>query len=243
MADAIKIPGIGPVEKKWVYVGGALIAGIVGYAYWARSSASNAEVDEEEPVYETETPVDDYVPPGSSTGTVDVDNNPSPTTNAEWTWQVFDKLTENGYKAGKVSTALAKYFARARLSPNQGAIIRAGHAFFGPPPVGDYPINIHKDEPEKPDEPDELPKLIAPTGLSAHDIGSTTVGLLWNAVSGARYYQVSIPGKSTELNTASTHLSVTGLKRNTLYRVRVRAHGMDKRPGPYSESRQFRTKK
>lgn len=248
MAETIKLPGVGPVDKKWVYVGGALVAGIVGYAYWTKARAEESEITDFTEVTDPDAivdgGVDDYVNPGGSRDPINEDNSTAPSNNAEWSFQAFDKLTDNGYNPLKVSTALGKYLARGTLTPNQGAIIRAAHAFLGPPPIGKFPIKIGKGEPDNPDKPDvQLPIKVAPTGLSAHDIGSTTVGLLWNAVSGARYYSVSIPGKSSALNTASTHLSVTGLKRNTLYSVKVRAHGMDKKPGPYSLSRTFRTKR
>ncbi len=39
----VKVPGIGQVEKKYVYIGGALVAGIVGYAYWSRARATASE--------------------------------------------------------------------------------------------------------------------------------------------------------------------------------------------------------
>ena len=241
----MKIPGIGPVEKKWVYVGGALIAGIVGYAYWARSSASNAEVDEEEPVYETETPVDDYVPPGSSTGTVDEDNNPTPTTNAQWSWAVFEKLTDNGYAPGKVSAALAKYFARARLSQNQGAIIRAAHAFFGPPPVGDYPINIHKDEPDGPDKPDpekpDKPSVYLPGSklkkvysVKVRDRDQTSIGLDWSAVAGATRYNIYLTNGRQVGSSHDTHGRAGSLSPNHSYNIVVAAIGSDGKPGPKS---------
>lgn len=34
MADTVKLPGMGNVKKQYVYIGGALIAGIAGYAWW-----------------------------------------------------------------------------------------------------------------------------------------------------------------------------------------------------------------
>lgn len=241
MADTIKIPGIGPTDKKWVFAGGALVAGIVGYAYWNRSRVADTEIaDYTELDYAQDGGVDEYVNPGGSQDPVVVDNNPAPTTNAEWSLQAGEYLTDTGYEPITVAAALGAYFARMKLSQLHAEIIRAAHGRFGPPPVGTYPIEV---TPTPTTPTPTLPKLTAPTGLSAHDIGSTTVGLIWNAVTGARWYSVYHSGRSTPYNTASTHITITGLKRNTPYKVQVRAIGMDKKPGPLSASRSFRTKK
>jgi hypothetical protein len=238
MADTIKLPGVGPVQKKWVYVGGAAIAGIVGYAYW--TSSRNQEVDTadyttDETDYAMDGGVDEYVNPGGTDTTEDEDYITAPTTNAEWSQKAYTLLTDAGYDYIATSVALGRYFARLDLTVVQADMIRAAVGSLGPPPVGTYPIDTTPTP--------ATPKLTAPTGLSAHDIGSTTAGFIWNAVTGARWYELSRSGRSATYNTASTHVSMTGLKRNTSYTVKVRAVDMDKKPGPWSASRTFRTKK
>ena len=245
MAETVKLPGIGPVDKKWVYVGGAAIAGIVGYAYWTNRSAKSAEVSdyttEPEADYAMDSSVDEYVNPGGSSAPIDTDNNAAPTTNTEWSAQASEYLIDHGYEPKEVIAAMGAYFLRMKLSTLHAEIIRAAHGRFGPPPSGTYPI---ESSPTPTTPAPTVPKLTAPTGLSAHDIGSTHVGLLWNAVSGARYYEVLLPGgPTTPLRTASTQLWVRGLKRNTRYAVRVRAYDMNKQTGPWSTSRTFTTKK
>jgi hypothetical protein len=240
----MKIPGIGPVEKKWVYVGGALVAGIVGYAYWNKARVSNAESEisdyTTDPDYAMDSGVDEYVNPGGSQPPVVVDENAAPTTNAEWSKQAAEYLTETGYEPLTVAAALGLFFARQPLSKLQVEIIRAAEGRLGPPPVGTYPVTPTPDAP--PPTPTPTPKLTAPTGLSAHDIGKTTVGFLWNAVTGARYYSVYL-SNGKHYNTASTHVSITGLKSNTTYKAQVRAYDMQEKPGPLSPTRTFKTKK
>lgn len=237
----VKIPGIGPVEKKWVYIGSAFVVGIVGYAYWNKSRADAAEVEvsdfTEGPGYAMDSGVDEYVNPGGSQAPVVEDRNPAPSNNIEWGQDAIEFLNDNGFEGGAIAVGL--YMTRQDLSSTQANMIRAVHGAIGPPPQGDYPITVTPNAP--PPTPDS-PKVVAPTGLSAHDISRTTAGFLWNAVSHDRWYTLSISGKG-EYNTASTHLSVTGLKPNTRYSVKVRAVGMDKKPGPWSATRTFRTKK
>lgn len=240
----MKIPGIGPVEKKWVYIGGAAVVGIVGYAYWNKSRAEAAESEvtdyTEGPGYAMDSGVDEYVNPGGSQAPVEEDYVTAPTTNAEWAQKAIGILVDTGYDPIEASLAVGRYLARQDLSSTQANMIRAASAQLGPPPVGSYPITITPGTPA-PNPTPTVPKMTAPTGLSAHDIGTTTVGLLWNAVTGARYYGVYITGQP-EGKTASTHLSKKGLKRKTRYSVRVRAYDMNKKPGPWSETRMFTTK-
>lgn len=241
----VKIPGIGPVDKKWVYVGGAAVAGIVGYAYWNRSRAEAAEPEVDDYTsgtdYAMDSGVDEYVNPGGSQAPVDEDYITAPTSNPEWSQKAIAFLVDNGYDPVEASFAVGRYMLRQSLSSLQANMIRAASAVLGPPPVGSYPIEVTTTPTTPPKQ--ELPKLTAPTGLSAHDIDSTDAGFIWNAVTGARWYELQRSGRSQTYNTASTHVSMLGLKRNTTYSVKVRAVGMDKKPGPWSPSRTFRTKK
>lgn len=244
----VKIPGIGPVDKKWVYVAGAATVGIVGYAYWNKSRADAAETEvadfTEGTGYAIDSGVDEYVNPGGSQAPVEQDFNPAPSNNLEWGQAAIEFLSDQGFEGGAIAVGL--YMTRQDLSSVQANMIRAVHGAIGPPPVGSFPITVTPNTPTPNPEPDpdpsDFPKMTAPTGLSAHDISRNTVGFLWNAVSGARYYTLSISGKGS-FNTASTHYSAVGLKPNTRYSAKVRAYDMDKQPGPWSASRTFRTKK
>ncbi len=237
MADTMKLPGIGPVKKTYVYIAGAGIAGFVLFAYWSRSKEDDTEIsDYTEPDYVMDESEDEYENPGGSEEPVTEDHTLPPNTNAEWSVRAVDRMVDLGYEAIPMSVAIGMYLARQTVSKEQSEMLRAMLSQVGPPPQGAYEVKVSSTTPTPPPV-----KLIAPTGLSAHNIGSTSVGFLWNAVTGDRWYTLSISGK--EYNTASTQYTVKGLKRNTLYTAKVRAVGMDKKPGPWSASRKFRTKK
>jgi hypothetical protein len=242
----VKVPGIGQVEKKYVYIGGALVAGFVGYAYWSKSRASASEdvadyttEDTSGTDYAYDSGVDEYENPGGSQQPVDEDRFLAPANDQEWSRQAIEKLGDIGFDKATVSSAIGAYFDKKQLSSIQADIIRQAQAILGHAPQKDYPINV---SPTPTPTTPTAPKLTAPTGLSAHDIGTTTAGFLWNAVSGARWYTLHLSnGKS--YNTASTHVSITHLKKNTTYKVQVQAVDVNKKPGPLSPTRTFKTHK
>lgn len=160
----MKIPGIGPVEKKWVYIAAAATAGIVGYAYWnkSRAEAAESEVSDytEGPGYAMDSGVDEYVNPGGSQPPVEEDYVSAPTTNAEWAQKAVAILVETGYDPIEASLAVGRYLARQTLTSTQANMIRAASAQLGPPPVGSYPITVTPTTPTKPDDP--KPPVIKP---------------------------------------------------------------------------------
>lgn len=165
MPDTVKLPGIGPVDKKWVYVGGAFVVGIAGYAYWNSARADNSEIADytTDPDYVHDGGEDEYENPGGSEPPVEEDFLAEPTTNAQWSQLALEKLTDAGYEFLAVTAALAKYFARQTLSASQAEIIRAAHALIGPPPVGDYPIRTSPTpDPDPKPKPEPKPPVIKP---------------------------------------------------------------------------------
>lgn len=160
----VKIPGIGPVEKKWVYIGGAFVVGIVGYAYWNKSRADAAESDvsdfTEGPGYAMDSGVDEYVNPGGSQPPVEEDYVTAPTTNAEWAQKAIKILVDTGYDPIEASVAVGRYMSRKSLTGTQANMIRAASAQLGPPPVGSYPITITPTTPTP--KPEPKPPVVKP---------------------------------------------------------------------------------
>lgn len=156
----VKIPGIGPVEKKWVYIGGAFVVGIVGYAYWNKSRADAAETEvsdfTEGPGYAMDSGVDDYVNPGGSQPPVEQDYNAAPSNNIEWGQAAIEFLNDQGFEGGAI--AVGRYMTRQTLSSTQANMIRAVHGAIGPPPQGDFPITITPTTPTPKPDPDPEPK-------------------------------------------------------------------------------------
>lgn len=263
MAAQVKIPGIGEVDKKYVYAGVAVIGGIVVYAYWnaKRNAAAEpttsdytGEAIDGEYVgtdYEYDGSVGGYTGATGSQPPVNVDTNPLPSTNAEWATMAVDKLTDIGYDSITASAAIGKYLARLDLTEAQADIVRQAVALLGTPPSGDFPIKVAPVTPTPiPNTPNpSTPSgatLPAPTGLTTWGNGPSkmTVPLKWNAVPGADYYRVYRAGVSYNIGSSEdTQITIGGLKPNTSYTFHVRAVGEDGKYGPASAKKTVKTKK
>lgn len=150
MTETVDLPVAGPVKKQWVIVGGAAVAGIVGYAWWKYYRDGGAgegpvELDPGFADYDgglytgtpgTTTPGLAYNPPGDTT---DPDDLP-PTTNAVWTVRGVDYLQNLGFDPQLVAVTLGKYLARVPVTAAEADIIRTAEGAIGKPPVGEYRI-------------------------------------------------------------------------------------------------------
>lgn len=264
MTGTVKVPGIGPVDKKYVYIAGAGVLGFVGYAYWnARKAAAN-----EVPVsdyttadalgdgsdygdYSYDGGASDYVNPGGSQPPYSSDTNPNPQTNAEWATAAISRLSDLGYEATLVAAAIGKYMARLELTEAQADIVRQAVAILGPPPVGDFPIKVSPNGTTPPPSTggstgSKGENLPAPNGLSTWGNGPSrlTVPLKWNAVPGADYYRVYRSDVAYNVGSSEdTQITIGGLKPNTTYKFHVRAVGDDGKLGPKSATLTAKTKK
>lgn len=145
MADTINLPGLGPTRAVYVYAGGALVVGIVGYA-WYKNQQATANTD-----FVGASPDDyatgDYDSPlgnsgGNSTGNFDSTDPNAIKTNAQWTAFAVEKLSTYNYDAATVASALGKYLARQGLTEAEIGIVQQAIAVAGPPPIGGpYPIS------------------------------------------------------------------------------------------------------
>jgi hypothetical protein len=235
----VKIPGIGPVEKKWVYVGGALVAGIVGYAYWNKSRVDVTESDTEVADYTTGTDyamdsgVDEYVNPGGSQAPIEEDYVTAPTTNAEWSQKAISILVDTGHDPISASLAVGKYMARQDLTSTQANMIRAASAQLGPPPVGSFPITVTPDAPKE--EKPSGSELGQVTGIRVLDRSPTTVNVTWNKVPGALNYAIYREGYSSSIGFSFDNVQrIVGLPRGKTTKIRMRAYAFDQSPGPLS---------
>lgn len=262
MADTVKLPAIGQVDKKYVYAGVAVVAGIAIYAYWSANRAANAEPTTSDYTgeaqdgseyfagtdYAYDGGVSEYTGATGSQNPVYVDSNPLPSTNAEWATMAVDKLTDIGYDALTASAAIGKYLARLDLSEAQADIVRQATALLGNPPSGEYPIKVAAPTPSTPTSQTPTPvsgeKLPAPTGLTGTAVSKTSVRLKWNPVPGADYYRVYRKGVAYNIGSSEdTVIEVGGLQANTSYTFHVRAVGEDGKYGPASATKTVKTKK
>ncbi len=193
----VNVPGIGPVKDAYVWGGIALVAGIVGYAWWRKSSTPTDFVGAEPDDYATS----DYESPLGWTGGNSTGNYPSldPNaidTNGEWTLAAVSTLVDAGWDASAVFIALGKYLARQRLTANQIEIVQAAIAAHGTPPSGGpFPILETLPEPPSTGDPDPTPdpatKLPAPQGFRVIQSWPDALTLGWNQVEGATGYVIN----------------------------------------------------
>lgn len=135
---------IAGMPRKYVLVGGAAVAGILGYAYWKNGATSAGDSAVVDPI---EASVDEYESPlgnsgGNSTGNFPGNVDPDAIdTNAEWTQAAVESLESSGWERSTVLTALGKYLAFKGLTANEVTIVMAARAVQGEPPQGGpFPI-------------------------------------------------------------------------------------------------------
>lgn len=152
----VDLPVIGEVESRWLWIGGAAVAGIVGYAWWARSRGgpigADVTVDPATGAGEEGGGRPLSPPPG---GTVDLTEG-TISTNEQWANRAVERLSEVGYEPGFVATAVGKYLARQPLNPDEVDVVRTAWALIGRPPQSAPPIT-ETPEPEPDPEPEPEP--------------------------------------------------------------------------------------
>jgi hypothetical protein len=209
------------MPKKVAIIGGAVAAGIVGYAWYKNgdSGAPVSAVDAENPAA-----VDEYDSPlgnsgtnstATSSGNVDPD---AINTNAKWTQAAVETLQGAGWDATAVFSALGKLLAFKTLSATEADIAQAAKAAQGEPPVGGpYPIKEGLPVPSPSTNPTKV------TGLRVTSSGKTTIGLDWASNPGARGYKLFVNGTQNGSSVLYSTGSVRYLKAGTKYTIGVAA--------------------
>lgn len=140
----VKVPGLGPMKKAYVYAGVALFVGIVGYAYWSKSKTDNTVyLDPAELPYGQEIDTSASPTTGGLSYNNTEDDDPTygaPRTNNEWSDRAISRMEWLSYDGQAVAVAIGKYLARQQLTQTEADMIRTIHGLIGRPPEGDYPI-------------------------------------------------------------------------------------------------------
>jgi hypothetical protein len=245
MAD-VKLPGVGNVDSKWVWAGGALIVGIVGFAY-IRNRSVSASVTEEPAgdesavtsdyadysnlygdAYATDYAYDGgypsyypsyYEPAYGQNTTV---QTADPVTNSEWTQRSIEHLELVGIESGAASLAVSRFLLKECLTAAQADIVRQAIAAVSNPPQGNFSIIVcPTNTPTTPGGGSSTATGQGPVkGLKAAGTYTQHVTLDWSPVSGAKGYTVYRNG-SRVLTVLYSTATVWGLRKNTKYTFKV----------------------
>lgn len=251
--STVTVPGVGPVDAKYVYAGGALVVGIVGYSYWRRSAGSgSAEVVETLPDDAGTGDVADgwgNTPgqSGNSNGSWVPDGDRDPATAAEWTNLAVERMTNIGYDGQAVASAIGMWLGRQNLTQDQADMIRVVKALM--PAVPGYnpepPITVGL--PQTPgtgggtNPPPASSKLPAP--WLHHVIPSRTSAVMqWNVVPGAKGYRVWVNNTGRNVGKVSSY-NFSPLPPGTALDFRVAAIDSKDQLGAMSQTVRVTTKK
>lgn len=190
MADTVKVPGIGPVKKPWLYAGIGITAGILIWAYYRRSSggggsaapAAAADAGLTDP-YSQGSDASGYnmiYPPGSSSGDYspygyDIYGNPLPaptglgggaiTTNSDWASAAESTLQDSGVSLSVATTAITRVLGGLSVTSVQRDYFMQAVGTLGQPPQG-YPTPIHVTDPGTEPNPPQGGTGSTPSGAS-----------------------------------------------------------------------------
>jgi len=224
----IDVPGVGPVERKWVYIVGAGAAGIVAYAYWKRRQSSAAPtLDTTTGSLGADSSFANPNPGASGSDSVDVTSGTAVTTNEQWAAKVAEGL-DLLYDSQFVALVLGKYLGRQPLTAEEADLIRTAWALYGHPPAPDVALVLTGTgpapggtPPPSSPPPSSPPPSSPPAGAVWVDIAKyTTPNPPWNStLSGiAAHYHTSV-SHLLELNRGNPSVKSANL---IIYPGRVR---------------------
>jgi chitodextrinase len=221
-SGTVKLPGIGPVKKVYVYVGVGVIGVAVAYLMYSRQQAAEEEYVEPSEAelgdgLTTGVGSDSYTNPApSNTGSYN-DDVPAPArTNIEWTERAIERFSS--YEESYVLAVLTKYLNRQKLTTEEGDFVRQVWALLGKPPEGPSSFTLISDGPA----PGTSTAPGTPGGLKVTSTSTNSIGLDWNDVTGASGYEVYRGGSKVADTTGSSYTS-SGLAANTSYEFYVKA--------------------
>lgn len=244
MAETVDVPAVGRVDKRYVYAGMALVAGIVGYAWWVRSRQASAATADPLAI-EPEQPQTGgaYSNPRPVTSTVDGTDPGAITTNTQWSARVTEKLGQLGYDSAFLSATIGAYLARQQLTADQGELIRTAWAYAGKPPEGPDTFTLKGTSTGGGGTtPDPTGKLPAPAGFRQGDNAQWTFAarLDWNEVPGAAGYRIeevtgTAAGWTAPLDVGQVNATMKyDLVHNGSYHVRIAAKDAGGQLGAWS---------
>lgn len=136
MAETVDVFGQ-DIPTRYVWVGGAVVVGIVGYAWWTQGRQSKDEFLTEEDITSGALDVvgDERFPMDADTPSGPFGTPPA--TNAEWVQTALERMQALGIGGGDLSaasSAIGKFLARDPLSKVEADLVRQAIAHAGFPP-------------------------------------------------------------------------------------------------------------
>lgn len=220
---SIDVPVIGRTKRVYVYGAAAVVAVIVGYAYYRRATVGGSATDEADYYADlrtgSDTGSDAYAnpAPGGTGGSDAYDALPkNPTTDQEWTAAVVNTLSS--YEPQYLYGVLGKYLSRQKIDAEEAAVVRSAWAAVGRPPGGQE-ILIAADT----SSPGTSKAPGTPTGLRTDSLTGTSARIGWSPVAGAKAYHVYWGGGNVTTATGPSFTTGT-LKPGTAYSFTVDAY-------------------
>jgi hypothetical protein len=187
-------------------------------------------------------------PPSTSSVNTTVGTNVY-TSNSAWAQAATAGLTDVGYPATDVATALGDYLTGTPVTAAQAQLINTAIAEYGPAPSGGLQIIL---APVTTPSPTPVPTPVSggtfplPSGHSDTPY-DTSVDLGWSAVTGADSYHYQVLSANganvVDSSTTATSAKVPGLKSKTAYKWRIAVHATStKASSPWSPEYSFTTK-
>lgn len=221
-SGSVKLPGIGPVKKTYLFVGVGAVGILAAYIVWRRQQAASAaaEVPADASLGDgLTTPAGSDVYQGATAGgapTADPNITPMPTTNIEWTQQVLDYFS--WLEPGFVTSTVGKYLARVPLSTDEADFVRQAWAARGKPPEGPTTFTLTTDG--NTTGSTTMPSV--PAGLTVGAVTASSIALDWTDSADAKSYQVFRGGAQVGTPSSSSYTD-TGLASGTSYSYTVKA--------------------
>lgn len=147
--------------------------------------------------------------------------------------------------------ALEKYLEGKSRSVQESEWIELviGHQGFppepftnAPPPVTPSPGSDGRGSAPVPSQAPRTPAMVAPSGLRATEVGSTSINVDCANVPGADGYQFYVNGRMYGRTVVGSNMRITGLRPGTTYSISTRAV-FDWQNGPMSPAIRVTTKR
>lgn len=238
----MNIPGIGTVDKKYVYVGAAGVAGFVGYMYWRNRNSTDTAVSDTttDPALDStafDPSQSDYGYSYDLSGSAPVYQSPvnqtipvtsenQITTDAAWDSEAVNRSGDIGAESSAVSSALGRFLAGLCVSEAQADLVRQVEGLLGRPPQSPaLQIHICPGTPTTTPPPAGTPTT--PTGFRVSSTDKSGVTVTWTPVTGAQRYLIHIGGGPQKYNHSVVDTAPPyrfgALSKNSTYTFNIRS--------------------